>query len=344
MALISIIVPIYQVEENQLRRCLDSLIGQTMQDIEIILVDDGSPDPCGAVCDEYGEKDVRVHVIHQENGGVSAARNRGMEEASGQWIAFVDGDDWVEESMCQTMWDHTEKVNADVLVFASYIHIGEEAYVNSFFKDQFRVFAGESKDEAILQCIYPSQQSYRPPFQTASVSWAKLYRAEFLKQFDLKFLLGLSRGQDTLFSIRSFEAAGTILYVDEPVYHHTQHEAKDQQFIDRIFRTYNVMLEEIWKYIEEFQKSQSFYDAYYARVNGCLLSEVNIDYFHPDNPKRFRVRRNALKRLVRKQPYREALGHVDKNFFTYKSRLGLRLLRRRMIRIYYLIWRMRRSN
>ncbi len=93
--LISVIVPVYNVE-NYLRKCLDSIINQTYKNVEIIIVDDGSTDGCGAICDEYAKKDSRVNVLHKTNGGVSSARNLGIYEAGGEYICFVDGDDWLE--------------------------------------------------------------------------------------------------------------------------------------------------------------------------------------------------------------------------------------------------------
>ena len=93
--LISVVVPVYKTEAY-LRQCVDSLLIQTYSHLEIILVDDGSPDGSGAVCDQYARRDARICVIHQKNGGVSAARNAGVQVATGQYIAFVDSDDWVE--------------------------------------------------------------------------------------------------------------------------------------------------------------------------------------------------------------------------------------------------------
>ncbi|MDR2409141.1 MAG: glycosyltransferase, partial [Bacteroidales bacterium] len=96
MTVLSIIVPVYKVEPY-LRRCIDSILAQTFTDFECILIDDGSPDGCPAICDEYAEKDKRIMVIHQENEGVSAARNAGLDIAKGEWIGFVDSDDWCDE-------------------------------------------------------------------------------------------------------------------------------------------------------------------------------------------------------------------------------------------------------
>lgn len=112
---ISVIVPIYNVEPY-LRRCLDSLVGQTHQNLEIILVDDGSPDGCGAICDEYAAKDERIIVIHKANGGVSSARNAGLEQATGDWIGWVDPDDWIQADMFEYLLKNAKKYNADIAV------------------------------------------------------------------------------------------------------------------------------------------------------------------------------------------------------------------------------------
>lgn len=100
MCEISIIVPIYKVE-RYLKRCVDSILNQTFTDFELILVDDGSPDNCGRICDEYAEKDNRIYVIHKENGGLSDARNAGLDYATGQYIIFVDSDDFVEPDLLE---------------------------------------------------------------------------------------------------------------------------------------------------------------------------------------------------------------------------------------------------
>ena len=100
--MISVIVPIYKVEKY-LRKCVNSIINQTYKDLEIILVDDGSPDNCGQICDEYAEQDSRIIVVHQKNAGLSAARNAGLEKISGEYVAFVDSDDTIEPQMYETL-------------------------------------------------------------------------------------------------------------------------------------------------------------------------------------------------------------------------------------------------
>ncbi len=116
---ISVIVPIYKVEPY-LRKSLDSIVGQTYQNLEIILVDDGSPDGCGAICDEYAARDERITVIHKPNGGVSSARNAGLERATGDWIGWVDPDDWIEGDMYEYLLENAKKYGADIAVCGLY--------------------------------------------------------------------------------------------------------------------------------------------------------------------------------------------------------------------------------
>lgn len=101
--LISVIVPIYKVE-LYLRKCINSILAQTYQNLEVILVDDGSPDQCGIICDEYAKSDSRVRVIHQENSGVASARNAGLQAAQGDYIGFVDSDDWIAPDMYDCLY------------------------------------------------------------------------------------------------------------------------------------------------------------------------------------------------------------------------------------------------
>lgn len=108
-------VPVYDVEPY-LRQCIDSIVNQTYRELEILLIDDGSPDNCGAICDEYAQKDVRIRVFHTENRGLSAARNLGLEDATGEYIGFVDSDDWIEPDMYETLLREATETDADMVV------------------------------------------------------------------------------------------------------------------------------------------------------------------------------------------------------------------------------------
>ena len=124
---ISIIVPVYKVE-NYLHRCIDSILAQTFGDWELLLVDDGSPDRSGEICDEFAEKDNRVRVIHKENGGVSSARQKGQDEACGEYTIHVDPDDWVEPMMLEELYRKAKDDNADMVICDYYTNEGSQQY------------------------------------------------------------------------------------------------------------------------------------------------------------------------------------------------------------------------
>ena len=113
MPTISVIVPVYKVEPY-IRKCVDSILGQTFSDIQVILVDDGSPDQCGKICDEYAKQDNRVEVIHKENGGLSDARNAGIPYAKGEYIIFLDSDDYIDERMVERLHSLLNETNASI--------------------------------------------------------------------------------------------------------------------------------------------------------------------------------------------------------------------------------------
>jgi glycosyltransferase involved in cell wall biosynthesis len=138
-ALISVIVPIYKTEQY-LKKCVDSITNQSYKNLQIILVDDGSPDKSGGICDEYASSDSRVKVIHQKNRGLSTAYNVGLDNASGEYIAFVDSDDWIDSDFCSVLVDLLEKNNADISACAFFPFLGSEQ--KSSVKENLTIYTG----------------------------------------------------------------------------------------------------------------------------------------------------------------------------------------------------------
>lgn len=166
--MISIIVPIYKVEKY-LRRCIESLLNQDYHDIEIILVDDGSPDNCGIICDEYANKDTRIKVIHQKNGGLSAARNSGIDIAHGDYLMFVDSDDWVEKNYCSMALQKAKETESDIVVFG----------YNDVFNDRIVKRSIATKDEK----KYTTKEALKELHggKILSFAWNKIYKADLFK-------------------------------------------------------------------------------------------------------------------------------------------------------------------
>lgn len=192
MADVSIIVPVYKVEKY-LDRCVESLINQTLKNIEIILVDDGSPDNCPALCDKWAKKDDRIKVIHKENAGLGFARNSGMEIAKGRFIGFVDSDDYVKNDMFERLFLAATKENAEIAM-CGFRCIGgimtekedDVQDINCF--DEYTVFSGkDGVDKLMLDiCGARPEESQDSKYGFSSVK--NIYSAEVIKQNNIKFL------------------------------------------------------------------------------------------------------------------------------------------------------------
>lgn len=163
MALISVIVPVYKVEKY-IERCINSILKQTFTDFELILIDDGSPDNCGAICDHYAETDTRILVIHQENGGLSAARNTGIdwvqENSASEWITFIDSDDWVHEKYLETLYTSVKETGC---------------YVSSVSYLQTDCKLPDIEDSQLQCTVWSVDEYYQQHNLPATIAWGKLY-------------------------------------------------------------------------------------------------------------------------------------------------------------------------
>jgi len=174
---VSVVVPIYKTE-TYLHKCIDSILAQTYTNLEVILVNDGSPDGCGMICDEYAEKDSRVKVIHKQNGGVSSARNAGLDIATGEYISFVDSDDYVECNMIEVLADNMISSGAD-LVVCNYNNVfpGNKTRINSSYENV--TFGSIHEFEKLF--VY-----YCGEVKIINSPWNKLYRRYLCGKFDAK--------------------------------------------------------------------------------------------------------------------------------------------------------------
>ena len=206
--LISIIVPVYKVEKY-LARCVDSVLAQTYTNIEVILIDDGSPDGCPAICDEYAAKDQRIVVIHQPNAGVSAARNAGLDIAKGEYIGFVDSDDWIEPDMYEVLYGLIHKYKAEIanIDFGSFYQ-GENKKVLQIDES----FSFTKNDAFQLLCF--SRKGFN-----ASVC-SKLIKAELFS--DIRFRTDITYGEDCLVSYQLAAKSERIAYTEYRCYHYFQ--------------------------------------------------------------------------------------------------------------------------
>ena len=211
--MLSIIVPVYKVE-NYLDQCVDSILSQTYADLEVILVDDGSPDRSGTMCDEWAGRDDRVRVIHKENGGVCSARNAGLDAARGEYIAFVDSDDWLEPGMYDAMMEKVREYGCDVVLCdCAKEHPGRTELYTHNIRPGFY-------DRSALETEYfPHLLMMENVEYPATISnWLLLLRRELAE--GVRYLTGVRYSEDLLFGARILYRANSFFYMKGQAYYH----------------------------------------------------------------------------------------------------------------------------
>lgn len=204
---VSVIIPIYKVEQY-LRRCIDSIVNQTYTNLEIILVDDGSPDNCSQICDEYAAKDKRIIVIHKENGGLSDARNAGLEICKGEYVSFVDSDDWIANSFVEQL------VNAVIL------HDADISVTNFIYEPRSSV--AKAKPDSNIE-ILDSQQSVKKlwsnDYVTFVTAWGKIYKASLFTS--IRFPKGKIH-EDEYTTYKLLYQSKKTVFLNQPLYFYFQ--------------------------------------------------------------------------------------------------------------------------
>lgn len=207
--LISVIIPVYNVE-SYLSECVDSVLRQTCGKFEVILVDDGSTDSCGAICDSYAGSDPRIRVIHQPNGGLSAARNSGLKAARGQYVYFLDSDDYIESHTLEQLTALAEQEQADVVFFDGHVIFDdceEDDSASRYIRDAR--YPTENGREMLLKLLNNGEYRTAVPLM--------LLRKAYLEQHDLWFLNGIIH-EDELFTFLVYNADGRVCHCHEQLY------------------------------------------------------------------------------------------------------------------------------
>lgn len=208
--MISIVIPVYNVRPY-LDECLGSVLSQSCTHFECILVDDGSTDGSGELCDAWAAKDVRFRVIHQPNSGVSAARNRGMEQAQGEYICFIDSDDWIESNYLATLERQAESSKADLIV-CGLTHEFKNGKKTEYKPAQTRTFHLDKNNSTLFVRLNEQNLFYGP--------YTKLYKTIIIRQHHIMFNPKISYGEDLLFNYQYLEYVEMLACIDRSLYHY----------------------------------------------------------------------------------------------------------------------------
>ena len=236
---ISIIIPIYNVKKY-INKCIESIINQTYKNLEIILVDDGSTDGSGKICDEFKKEDNRIVVIHKKNEGVSSARNEGLKIATGDYIGFIDADDFIEEDMYFKLLSKIEKDNTKMVVCNAYLEDENENQVYDFKTNAKDVIDSHELMDRIMN-----------DFVFQGYMWNKLYDRQLIYRDNdyLKFDCSISNLEDRLYNLELIDKNKkfNVSYIDEKLYHYIQREnsAIHNRYNDKYFSKFYANIKEI---------------------------------------------------------------------------------------------------
>lgn len=259
---ISIIIPVYNVEKY-INKCLDSILVQTFPYFEVFLVDDGSTDMSGEICDEYAEKDKRLKVFHQKNQGVSVTRQRALDMVTTEYVGFIDPDDYVEEDYLERLYESARKAMSD-LAWCDYVehHVGNDSVHSCAWTEKSR--------SGLLRGILESGFS--------AVLWNKLYRTAVIKENGICFDSALKTAEDILFVSEFICHSETFSYVEKPLYHYnmTNENSAINQYSTLKFKTdYAVMLKSL---LPKLRRIDDFSALYPALIN-CMFYCKDIYVF-----------------------------------------------------------------
>lgn len=261
--LVSIIVPIYNVEKY-LDRCIQSVLNQSYENLEIILVDDGSPDRSSEICDEYRKSDQRIIVVHKENGGLSDARNAGLILAKGKYIIFLDSDDYIEHTMVEDAVTVLEKNNSDIVIWGYYAD----------FVDEDENLISSKTINPSISGNYLKSDFYEVTITNEIIgilgyAWNKMYKKSLLLNNDFKFTKGLSLIEDIEFNGPVLTSAERITFIEKPYVHYMQRsrETLGTKFYENYYELKKMAMNTVESMLSEWGKT----DCEISKIKSILL-------------------------------------------------------------------------
>ena len=276
--LISVIVPIYRID-RYVGLCIESLINQTYKNLEIILVDDGSPDRCPEICDLYAKKDSRIKVIHKENGGLVSARKAGIMAATGKYVGYVDGDDWVGEGFYESLHNHIAATDADIACagFRRDLFTSTSSFTDNL---QSGLYEGERLD-ALRMKMLSNGDFYR--LGVSTYVWNKLFKREILLEAQLSVDNSISIGEDGAVTYPAIMKAKKVVLTDNTAYHYRQREDSMLKLTTSFDKDAEKLMA-LHKYLTAYAKGvdakyklQQQVDDYVLGI--CIMRSGDVEYF-----------------------------------------------------------------
>lgn len=303
--MITIIVPVYN-SEQYLSMCLNSIIIQTYNNIEIICVDDGSTDNSIKILQEYAANDHRIKIVHNKNGGVSAARNSGLDIAKGEYVLFVDSDDWIEKSTCELAVHKMEDQAVDIVMWSYIRERGNESKKKIIF-DRDVIFEDKDIREKLhrrMIGIIGKELSHPENADALCTVWGKLYKRSILSSNDIRFydIRKIGTYEDGLFNLSYFKYVRKAIFLNQYFYHYR----RSNRF--SITTAYNIKLsqqwEELFKIMEEYIKKNNLGKDYKEALhNRISLSLIPLGINEMNHQCRVGIKISNIKKIICRKDY-----------------------------------------
>lgn len=304
MAQISYIVPVYNLSEQELSKCIESIVNQTYTDNEIIIVDDGSSNGIEFFCDELAQK-YNITVIHQKNQGLAYARNTGINAAKGEWIVHVDGDDWVDLHLSECLIEQGMKAKADIIVWGYIISTsGRKQELLLKNKTAFDPDY-ESIKEDVLCSILGSGTLFSSI--CLNTSWAKAYRRDFISQNELHYDISLRRAQDVAYNLYAFDTAKTVKYIDKALnVYRNDNESLSRGYNPKNIEYITATANAVKRFVENHSKSPKIDKAYNLFIQRCFRMINEQTFQNKKNKQSVREKKRVFKTILNQEPFHSA--------------------------------------
>lgn len=330
MDLVSIIVPVYNVAEY-LDKCLKSILNQTYENLEIILIDDGSTDHSGEICDKYQAIDSRVCVFHRQNFGVSVTRNFGIEQAKGKWILFVDSDDWIDLKTVEIAMN-TLQENHDIC-FIGFLETMDDMIQNrSIHLDEIEPLEIMEKDFQGLQfrILNRDREAICDKNVIKLSSPCKFYKKELLDKHNIRFPENLPNGEDGVFNLYAYRYANKGVAIEKPLYYYRQRSnSVTKRYTPNVEEDFRKLHCEYKKFIEGEKNPLEFIDVMDERGIWSLGFCCILKYCHPDNIDSYKVRKQQFFEEVDYE-YREYVARVKLKTFSLQKKILFWAIKKRL--------------
>ena len=315
---VSIIVPIYNVEKY-LSRCLDSLVGQTMDDIEIITVNDGSLDNSLSILRDYSKKDSRIIVINQENYGVSEARNAGIALARGEYIAFVDPDDWIEKDMYTTMYQKAIEYDCDIVMCSYVREFNSHSKIKEFDLPRELYLPKEELNSFILRrLIGPINDEIANPelLDAWGPVWSKMYKRDLLINNAISFtdLKEIGTNEDSLFNMEAIYYSESCCFINKPLYHYWKENETSitSYYKPMLMEQWSTLFNRIQTFIEKAQLSTDYTIALNNRISLGILG-LGLNTISKDNQNSLVAKYRELQTILNNGQIRHSFSTFELN-------------------------------